>query len=72
MEINRKNLDNTWDEVLAERKEQWLKENGYDWKDVMEDDEGEYVLNVMEMDEGENGDYSTKKVYLPDFTETND
>ncbi len=54
-------------EYIAEKKIKWLRNNGMSFKDVLVDEEGEYVVEVDEMDEGEGGDYMSRKVYLPDF-----
>lgn len=56
-------------EIIAEKKELWLQERGLTFKDVMEDEEGEYVLQEPElMDEGETEDGRYKQIYLPDFS----
>ncbi len=57
-------------EYVAEQKQKWLSENSQNFGDVLEDEDGEYILvepNLM--DEGENESAEMIKVYLPDFTE---
>jgi hypothetical protein len=50
----------------------WLSDHNLENKDVLTDDEGrEYFLDIIEMDEGENGDYSKKAVYLPEELDVN-
>lgn len=56
-------------EIIAEKKELWLQERGLTFKDVMEDERGEYVLQEPElMDENEPEDGKFKQVYLPEFS----
>ncbi len=55
-------------ENIAELKAEWLADKGFTLNDVMCDDDGvEYIVDIMEMDEGEGGDYSKKRIDLPDF-----
>ena len=57
-------------EFIAEQKEKWLEDRGLSFKDVMIDEDGEYVMQepqLMDEDEPESGEF--KKVLLPDFTE---
>ena len=45
-------------DLWYEARNQWLEENGREWRDVMHDDRGEYVLAE--------GEERMEKVYLPD------
>ncbi len=47
------------------RRRLWLREYGYYEKDVIRDQKGEYVLEVVEGDKGLGSAFSLSKIYLP-------
>lgn len=57
-------------EFVAESKEAWLKDYGQSFKDVLEDEDGEYIMVEPDlMDEGESESGKFRQVRLPDFTQ---
>lgn len=57
-------------EYIAEMKEAWLKDYGQSFKDVLEDEDGEYIMVEPDlMDEGESESGKFRQVRLPDFTQ---
>lgn len=53
-------------EEIAERKLLWLENYGCAFKDIMQDEEGEYILQEPSlMDESEEEDGKMKKIYVP-------
>lgn len=61
-------MSNQQNDIIFEQAQQWLTDRGHERKDVMWDEENHkhYIIDISEMDEGENGDYTKKKVYLPE------
>ena len=58
-------------EFISERQLEWLQERGLSFADLLEDEDGEYILSEEENgNPGEEG-YSVgfKRIDLPDFTE---
>lgn len=47
-------------------REDWLKERSIREEDVFEDDEGQYYVDVVDMENGEAGGFYENKVYLPE------
>jgi hypothetical protein len=66
MKDDLENMENERIESLEARKE-WLDDHGFKEEDVLVSEEGEYVVEYMEMDEGENGDYEPYRRFLPKF-----
>lgn len=56
-----------WKEDQYQRRDEWLVGQHRVWKDVIEDEKGEFIMVEKElMDEGEPESGGYRKVYLPD------
>lgn len=54
-------------EQKSEARIAWLKELGLTTRDVYRDyEDNEFIIDVIEMEHGENGFVTNKKIYLPE------
>lgn len=50
---------------IQENRGQWLEDHGHETSEVFENERGEYVLDVVDMEPSEAGGIYERKLYLP-------
>lgn len=57
-------LESITDDLYYKR-EEWLKENGAEAKDILSDEKGDFIYDVMDLGDTDHMDYRKVKIYLP-------